>query len=32
MGNANSNVADGVKKQAGPSLQKLYKLVDVKGL
>jgi hypothetical protein len=32
MGNANSNVSDGVKAQAGVSTQKLYKLVDLKGV
>ncbi|KAJ0181333.1 hypothetical protein K1T71_003418 [Dendrolimus kikuchii] len=31
MGNTESNVTSGVKKQAGTSLQKLYKLVDIKG-
>ena len=31
MGNANSNVSDGVKKQADAGGQKLYELVDVKG-
>lgn len=31
MGNAESNVTSGVKKQAGTPQQKLYKLVDVKG-
>ncbi|XP_052132718.1 transient receptor potential cation channel subfamily V member 5, partial [Frankliniella occidentalis] len=31
MGNAESNVTSGVKNQAGPSVQPLYKLVDVKG-
>ncbi|KPJ13765.1 Transient receptor potential cation channel subfamily V member 5 [Papilio machaon] len=31
MGNTESNVTSGVKKQAGTSEQKLYKLVDVKG-
>lgn len=31
MGNAESNVTSGVKNQAGPSVQALYKLVDVKG-
>ncbi|CAB3220911.1 unnamed protein product [Arctia plantaginis] len=31
MGNTESNVTSGVKKQAGTSLQNLYKLVDIKG-
>ncbi|KAG7304311.1 hypothetical protein JYU34_011251 [Plutella xylostella] len=31
MGNTESNVTSGVKKQAGTSLQKLYKLIDLKG-
>ncbi|XP_062528665.1 transient receptor potential cation channel subfamily V member 5 isoform X1 [Bombyx mori] len=31
MGNTESNVTSGVKKQAGTSEQKLYKLVDIKG-
>lgn len=31
MGNTESNVTSGVKKQAGVSTQKLYKLVDLKG-
>ncbi|CAH0722828.1 unnamed protein product, partial [Brenthis ino] len=31
MGNTESNVTSGVKKQAGTSEQKLYKLIDVKG-
>uniref|UniRef100_A0A2A4JF08 Ion transport domain-containing protein n=1 Tax=Heliothis virescens TaxID=7102 RepID=A0A2A4JF08_HELVI len=31
MGNTESNVTSGVKKQAGTSQQKLYKLVDIKG-
>ncbi|KAK7863240.1 hypothetical protein R5R35_001452 [Gryllus longicercus] len=31
MGNTESNVTSGVKKQAGTSTQKLYKLVDLKG-
>lgn len=31
MGNTESNVTSGVKKQAGTSTQKLYKFVDVKG-
>ncbi len=31
MGNAKSNVSDGVKAQAGASTQKLYKLADLKG-
>lgn len=31
MGNTESNVASGVKKQAGVSTQLLYKLVDLKG-
>ncbi|GBP18545.1 Transient receptor potential cation channel subfamily V member 6 [Eumeta japonica] len=31
MGNTESNVTSGVKKQAGTSSQKLYKLIDVKG-
>lgn len=31
MGNTESNVTSGVKKQAGTSTQKLYKLVDIKG-
>jgi hypothetical protein len=32
MGNTESNVTSGVKKQAGGALQPLYKLVDLKGL
>ncbi|XP_050673208.1 transient receptor potential cation channel subfamily V member 5 isoform X2 [Leptidea sinapis] len=31
MGNTESNVTSGVKKQAGTSTQKLYKLIDLKG-
>lgn len=31
MGNTESNVTSGVKKQAGVSTQKLYKLVNLKG-
>lgn len=31
MGNTESNVTSGVKKQAGVSTQRLYKLVDLKG-
>jgi hypothetical protein len=31
MGNTESNVTSGVKKQAGGALQPLYKLVDLKG-
>lgn len=31
MGNTESNVTSGVKKQAGVSTQSLYKLVDLKG-
>lgn len=31
MGQAESNVTSGVKKQAGVSTQKLYKLVNLKG-
>ncbi|XP_060516744.1 transient receptor potential cation channel subfamily V member 5 [Cylas formicarius] len=31
MGNTESNVTSGVKKQAGASMQPLYKLVDLKG-
>ncbi|XP_072935457.1 transient receptor potential cation channel subfamily V member 5-like isoform X2 [Epargyreus clarus] len=31
MGNTESNVTSGVKKQAGTSEQKLYKLIDLKG-
>lgn len=31
MGQAKSNVSDGVKAQAGVSTQKVYTLVDVKG-
>ncbi|XP_041974280.1 transient receptor potential cation channel subfamily V member 5 [Aricia agestis] len=31
MGNTESNVTSGVKKQAGTCTQKLYKLIDVKG-
>ncbi|KAK4879350.1 hypothetical protein RN001_007496 [Aquatica leii] len=31
MGNTESNVTSGVKKQAGPSLQAIYKLCDLKG-
>lgn len=31
MGNTESNVTSGVKKQAGTSTQLLYKLVDLKG-
>ncbi|KAJ2943871.1 hypothetical protein O0L34_g8197 [Tuta absoluta] len=31
MGNTESNVSSGVKKQAGTSQQKLYKLIDLKG-
>lgn len=31
MGNTESNVTSGVKKQAGVSTQKLYKFVNLKG-
>ncbi|XP_026484620.2 transient receptor potential cation channel subfamily V member 5 [Vanessa tameamea] len=31
MGNTESNVTSGVKKQAGTSEQKIYKLIDIKG-
>lgn len=31
MGNTESNVTSGVKKQAGTSEQPVYKLVDLKG-
>lgn len=31
MGNTESNVTSGVKKQAGASMQPMYKLVDLKG-
>lgn len=31
MGNTESNVTSGVKKQAGVSTQSLYKLVNLKG-
>lgn len=31
MGNTESNASDGVKKQAGVSLQPLYKLVNLNG-
>lgn len=31
MGNTESNVTSGVKKQAGASLQPIYKLCDLKG-
>ncbi|CAG9782810.1 unnamed protein product [Diatraea saccharalis] len=31
MGNTESNVTSGVKKQAGTSTQKLYKFIDIKG-
>lgn len=31
MGQAESNVTSGVKKQAGVSTQKLYKLINLKG-
>lgn len=31
MGNTESNVTSGVKKQAGPATQAIYKLVDLKG-
>lgn len=32
MGNTESNVTSGVKKQAGASMQAIYKLCDLKGL
>jgi hypothetical protein len=32
MGNAKSNVSDGVKAQAGACVQKVYTLVNLKGL
>jgi len=31
MGNAESNVTSGVKKQAGTCAQSMYRLVDLKG-
>lgn len=31
MGNTESNVTSGVKKQAGASMQAIYKLCDLKG-
>lgn len=31
MGNTESNVTSGVKKQAGASMQPIYKLCDLKG-
>lgn len=31
MGNTESNVTSGVKKQAGTSSQKLYRFIDLKG-
>lgn len=31
MGNTESNVTSGVKKQAGASVQPIYKLCDLKG-
>lgn len=31
MGNTESNVTSGVKKQAGSSLQAIYKLANLKG-
>lgn len=32
MGNTESNVTSGVKKQAGASMQPIYKLCDLKGI
>lgn len=32
MGNTESNVTSGVKKQAGASMQAIYKLCDLKGI
>ena len=32
MGNAESNVTSGVKKQAGTCAQSMYRLVDLKGI
>lgn len=31
MGNTESNVTSGVKKQAGAAMQPIYKLADLKG-
>lgn len=32
MGNTESNVTSGVKKQAGAAMQPIYKLCDLKGI